>query len=244
MIIMRHEPELSSIRGIIEGNSFKVRARFVLILGFVLFGFVQNAYSQLGVFGPRTITEDGVDLTTTDLTYCFSDNTNYTWIGDANQDFVGPGIIDVNPGDGTAIFNPSTVGATGRYTIEFFTGSAPQKTRIVIDVVSATGTINLTSGAGTSSQSACVDALITPITYSTTGATTAIFTGLPAGVTGSWAANVATITGDPDPAAAGTYNYTVQIDDACGLTTTGTITVNTLPVATTSNDGTCVGEVL
>ncbi|MBE9576156.1 PKD domain-containing protein, partial [Flavobacterium proteolyticum] len=51
-----------------------------------------------------------------------------------------------------------------------------------------------TIAAGTS-QTVCVNSAITNITLATTGATGATFTGLPAGVTGSWAANVVTISG-------------------------------------------------
>ncbi|MEK7227213.1 MAG: hypothetical protein AAB221_16225, partial [Bacteroidota bacterium] len=58
-------------------------------------------------------------------------------------------------------------------------------------------TITLTSAAGTDAQTVCVNTAITNITYSTTGATGATFSGLPAGVTGSWAANVVTISGTP-----------------------------------------------
>ncbi|RBA27302.1 hypothetical protein, partial [Flavobacterium tibetense] len=54
---------------------------------------------------------------------------------------------------------------------------------------------------------------ITTINLATTGATGATFSGLPAGVTGSWAGNVATISGTPT--AAGTFNYTVTTTGGC-----------------------------
>jgi hypothetical protein len=72
----------------------------------------------------------------------------------------------------------------------------------------------------------CVNTAITNITYSTTSATGASFTGLPAGVTGNWSANVVTISGTPT--AAGTFNYTVTLTGGCGsVSATGSITVNT-----------------
>jgi len=55
------------------------------------------------------------------------------------------------------------------------------------------------------------------------GATGATVTGLPAGVTGTWLANVVTISGTPT--AAGPFTYTVTLTGGCGvITTTGTIT--------------------
>ncbi len=49
-------------------------------------------------------------------------------------------------------------------------------------------------------------------------------TGLPAGVTGNWAANVVTISGTPT--ASGPFNYTVTLTGGCGtVTANGTITV-------------------
>jgi hypothetical protein len=67
--------------------------------------------------------------------------------------------------------------------------------------------------------------MITDITYSTTGATGASVTGLPAGVNGSWSANVVTISGTPSES--GTFNYTVTLTGGCGtVTANDTLTVN------------------
>jgi hypothetical protein len=62
----------------------------------------------------------------------------------------------------------------------------------------------------------------------------ATFSGLPAGVTGNWAADVVTISGTPT--AIGTFNYTVTLTGGCGnITATGSITVNQNP--TTADAG-------
>ncbi len=90
--------------------------------------------------------------------------------------------------------------------------------------VAADNTIALTSATGTDNQSVCLNTAITNITYSTTGATGATFSGLPPGVTGNWAADVVTISGASTTF--GTFNYTVTLTGGCGTTTAnGTITV-------------------
>ena len=92
-------------------------------------------------------------------------------------------------------------------------------------MVSPAKTIALSSAAGTNSQTPCINSAIANITYATTGATGASVSGLPAGVTGTWAANVLTIAGTPS--ASGTFNYTVTLTGGCGtVSTTGSIVVN------------------
>ena len=59
------------------------------------------------------------------------------------------------------------------------------------------------------------------------------FSGLPAGVTGSWSTNVATISGTPT--ASGTFNYTVTMSGGCtGGTNTASGSVIVNPVLTAS----------
>jgi hypothetical protein len=85
--------------------------------------------------------------------------------------------------------------------------------------------ITLTSAPGTDNQTVCVNTAITPITYSTTGATGATFLGLPAGVTGTFSDGNITISGTPT--VTGTFNYTVTLRGGCGnVTATGTLVVN------------------
>ena len=103
----------------------------------------------------------------------------------------------------------------------------------------------LTSAPGTNAQTVNIGTPITNITYSTTGATGATFSGLPAGgVTGNWASNVVTISGSPSTAVGSPFNYTVTLTGGCaGTNPTGTITVTcptinvTNPVVTSGSIG-------
>ncbi len=87
--------------------------------------------------------------------------------------------------------------------------------------------ITLTSAPGTDNQTVYVNTAITPITYSTTGATGATFSDLPAGVTGTFSGGYITISGTPT--VAGTFNYTVTLTGGCGGVTTATGTIIVRP---------------
>jgi len=109
----------------------------------------------------------------------------------------------------------------------------------------ATCAVNLTSAAGTDAQSKCISTPITNITYATTVATGATVTGLPAGVTGSWASDVVTISGTPT--ATGTYTYTVATTGCGPVSTTGTITVlpnNTITLTAGGNQSVAINSAI
>ncbi len=117
--------------------------------------------------------------------------------------------------------------------------------------VNPNNTITLSSAVGTDVQTVCVNTAITNITYNTTGATGATFSGLPTGVTGNWVANVVTISGTPTTAVGSPFNYTVTLTGGCGsITANGTITVNANnTIALSSAAGTnaqtvCVGTAI
>lgn len=93
-------------------------------------------------------------------------------------------------------------------------------------------TISLTSGAGSDAQVICSNGLgtINDITYSTTGATGTTFSGLPAGVTGIWAADNIIISGSTFEV--GIFNYSITLLGGSGTgTATGTITIHLRPNA-------------
>ena len=116
--------------------------------------------------------------------------------------------------------------------------------------VNATGTITVTAvntvSAASSTPTVCRNVAMTLITHTTTGATgRGTATGLPPGLTSSWAANVLTISGTPTTA--GTYNYSIPLTGGCGtVNATGTITVVTANVAGTasSNPTLCINTAL
>ena len=94
---------------------------------------------------------------------------------------------------------------------------------------SATGTIIVnpdnTVTAASSTPTLCINtALLIAITHTTTGATgIGTATGLPAGVTASWATDTITINGTPS--VSGIFNYSIPLAGGCGGVATGTITV-------------------
>ncbi len=108
-------------------------------------------------------------------------------------------------------------------------------------------TISLSSASGTNNQNLCINTPITTITYTTTGATGADITGLPAGVTGSWSSNQVTISGTPT--VSGNYSYTITTTGGCNnpaATASGTINIspnNTISLSSpsgTNNQTLCI----
>ena len=95
-------------------------------------------------------------------------------------------------------------------------------------------TITLTSTPATTSQTACINTAITPITYLIGGGGTgATVSGLPTGVTGSYNSGTKVFTISGSPSVPGTFNYTVSTTGPCiKPSATGVITVT--PDATIS----------
>ncbi|MCA6423366.1 MAG: BspA family leucine-rich repeat surface protein, partial [Flavobacterium sp.] len=104
-----------------------------------------------------------------------------------------------------------------------------------------TGDTPFAVGAASSSQTLCINTVLTNITHNTTGATgIGAATGLPAGVTAAWASNVITISGTPT--ASGTFNYSIPLTGGCSsVNATGTITVtanNTITLSSAAGTNT------
>jgi gliding motility-associated-like protein len=116
--------------------------------------------------------------------------------------------------------------------------------------VTANGTItvnpNNTVSAASATPTLCIQSVLADITHTTTGATgIGTATGLPAGVSATWSANVITISGTPT--ASGTFNYSIPLTGGCGsVTANGTITVksNNTVSAASATPTVCIQSVL
>jgi len=159
-------------------------------------------------------------------------NTALTNITRTTTGATGIGTATGLPAGVTAVWAANTITISGTptalgtfaYTIPLTGGCG---------LVNATGTITVTpantSGTASSNPTLCINAVLTNITRTTTGATgIGTATGLPAGVTAVWAANTITISGTPT--ASGTFAYTIPLTGGCGaVNATGAITVTPSP---------------
>ena len=114
----------------------------------------------------------------------------------------------------------------------------------------ATGTITVipsnTVTPAVLTPTLCINTPLTPIIHNTTGATgIGTTTGLPAGVTASWASNTITLSGTPT--VSGTFNYSILLTGGCGtVNATGSIIVNpdNTVTSTASNQTVCISTAL
>ena len=189
--------------------------------------------------GTITVTPLNTIAAGTNQTVCMNSaitNITLATTGATGATFAGlpAGVTGVWAGNVATISGTPTVAGTFNYTVTTTGGCPPATT---------TGTITVTplnTIAAGSDQTVCINSAITNITLATTGATGATFAGLPAGVTGSWAGNIVTISGAPT--ASGTFNYTVTTTGGCPpATATGTITVNPLEDASFTLTDFCEG---
>jgi outer membrane protein assembly factor BamE (lipoprotein component of BamABCDE complex) len=158
-----------------------------------------------------------IDNAITNITYVTAGATGATITG------LPTGVTGSWASDVVTILGTPSVSGTFTYTVTT-TGGCGTATSTGTITVTPANTIALSSAVGTDDQTVCINNAITNVTYATTGATGAAITGLPTGLTGSWASNVVTILGTPS--VSGTFTYTVTTTGGCGIATlTGTITV-------------------
>ena len=161
--------------------------------------------------------------------------------------YFGPALNTPEGKNQVNISGIPSVAGTYNYTITL-TGGCGITTATGVYVVNPKNTITLTSVAATALQTKCIKTPITDIIYTTTTATGATVSGLPAGVTGSWSANKFTITGTPT--VAGIFNYTVTTVGGCSVATAkGTInsTINTIALSSaagTDAQTKCIGTAI
>lgn len=212
-----------------------------------------STFGTINVTPDNTVTLSSVPATTSQ-SICINTpltNITYTTTGATGATFSGlpSGVTGTWASNTATISGSPSVSGTFPYTVTLTGGCGTITATGTISVTSA-NTIALTSGTGTNIQSLCINTAITDVTYATSGATGATVTGLPIGVTGSWAANVVTITGTPT--VSGTFNYTVTLTGGCGsaISASGTITVrpnNTVSLssaAATTNQTLCINTAI
>jgi len=186
---------------------------------------------------PGTITGTTNVCSTTAYTYSISTvtgATSYAW---------------TLPGGWTGTSTTSSISATAGTTggqIQVTASNscgASNSSDLTVNVVAQT--IQLSSSASTSQQTICAASPITPIVYSVGGSGTgATVTGLPAGITGSFASGSFTISGQSN--IAGTHTYIVTTTGTCtAVTASGTIVVQAsspaLPASISGSQTVCAG---
>src|SRR5664280_2502792 len=211
--------------------------------------------------GCSSITAAGIITVTADNTIILSSaagtnsqtvctNTAITNITYATTGATGANVTGLPTGvNGNWASNVVTISGTPSVTGSFpytvsLTGGCGSGSASGTITVTGSSTINLSSAAGTNSQTVCANTAITNITYATTGATGANVTGLPTGVNGNWASNVVTISGTPS--VSGVFNYIVTLTGGCGsITSNSTLSVNPTPIPTLTSsapgDVSCAG---
>jgi gliding motility-associated-like protein len=141
---------------------------------------------------------------------------------------------------------PTVVGTALTYTIAL-TGGCGVVTTTGTIAVKPKNTIALSSITGTDNQLKCINTAIDNITYNTTGATGANFTGLPVGVSGVWSNDAIVLSGSPS--ISGSFNYKISLIGGCAIadklgdinvTPENTITLSS--AATTDSQSICIGN--
>ncbi|PDS24608.1 Ig-like domain-containing protein [Flavobacterium branchiophilum] len=180
----------------------------------------------------------GTDAQTVCINTAFSDITyNITTATGASVTGLPDGVTGTYTSGVFTISGTPTASGTFNYTITP-SGGCGTATATGSIVVKPNTTLTLTSATGTNAQNFCLNLTLIDITYDITTATGATVTGLPDGVTGSYANGVFTISGFPT--ASGTFNYTITPTGGCGTATaTGSIVVKPISTLTlTSATGT------
>ena len=171
--------------------------------------------------------------------FTFDDGATITARGVVWSTSSGPTVslsTKTTDGTGTGTFTSTISGlsaSTTYYVRAYATNTAGTAYGNEVTFIT-TCTLN-TAGAASSTPTLNAYSALTPITISTTGATgIGTPTGLPTGVSASWAANTITISGIPS--VTGTFTYTIPLTGGCGsgVNATGTITVNVFTCATNS----------
>ena len=162
-----------------------------------------------------------------------------------NPALLPPGVTAIPTGNTVRITGTPTSAGTYNFSIQS-QGPCVNPVMNAQIIVTPDAVIGLQAGPAT--QTACINTLISTVTYQVTGSgNNGTVTGLPAGVTGTYSGGIITIQGIPT--ASGTFNYTATATGPCEpASLTGTITVtedatNTLTsAAATANQTLCINN--
>jgi len=190
--------------------------------------------ATIALFSAGTTTNQTLCASTaiTPIVYAIANATGATVLG------LPTGVTGSFSGGQFTITGTPTVTGTFNYTVTTTGGCASASLGGTI-AINPAATVALFSAAATATQTVCINDPITSIIYTIGGGGTgATVSGLPAGVTGSFAASQFTISGSPT--ASGTFNYTVTTTGGCASASLGgTITINSdATIAQTSPAGT------
>jgi len=177
-------------------------------------------------------------------------NTVLTTITHSTTGASGIGLATGLPAGVTANWSSNTISISGRPTASgVFNYSIPLTGGCGNSIATGTITVTPTNTAAIASATPvlCNNTALTAITIRTTGATgIGVASGLPAGVTASWALDDITISGVPT--ASGNFTYQIPLTGGCGnVSATGNITVtfdNHVVSAASSTPTLCVNTVL
>jgi gliding motility-associated-like protein len=151
------------------------------------------------------------------INYAVANATSVTATG------LPPGITGTFSNGVFVISGSATVAGTYNFTVTA-TGTCAPATIAGQIIVTPNAALALSSAVGTNSQSVCLNLPLTTIQYTVTNATGAIVTGLPGGITGTYADGIFTISGAATQS--GTFNYTVTTTGGCASASlSGTIIV-------------------
>lgn len=157
-------------------------------------------------FSPISVTASGTGI-------------NYQWFSNPTASTSGGIAVGTN----SNTYTPSSAALGTLYYYVVVTGAcSPTATSAISGafIVNPNNTVTPAS----SSPSLCIDTPLPTITHTTTNATSiGTATGLPSGVTASFASNTITISGTPT--ASGTFNYSIPLNGCGNVNATGTITV-------------------
>ncbi len=156
-----------------------------------------------------------------------NDRTYSDWSNSRSELFDNTTTTGDDASVGAAWSSCVTSGATGNGTVTL--SSSDRNSALILVLRSASVT---SAGTASSAPTLCANTTLTNITHITSGtAGIGTATGLPSGVSASWAANTITISGTPSTS--GTFNYTIPLSGGC-VSASGTIIVTPSPSALTA----------